>query len=176
MPSTRALSLSSWSFRATSVALPGMDDDQVVDAERRHQAAVVGDDDRVGRVAGDDVALDGVAGRVVVEKAGDGAPVADVVPVVGDLEHADVGGVFHDGLVDRHALQSGEMPRQGLAPRRECRGLRRIGSRPAASSGRWVRSSSRMVRARQTKIPEFQAKLPAARNRSAVSRSGFSRN
>ena len=37
-------------------------------------------------------------------------------------------------------------------------------------------SSSRIVRARQTKIPAFQAKLPAARNCSAVARSGFSRN
>src|SRR5208282_4823672 len=62
--------------------LAGLDDDDVVEAERGDQAAVVGDDDRVRGLVGEHVALDGVALRVLGEQAGQGSPVADVVPVV----------------------------------------------------------------------------------------------
>ena len=95
---------------------------------------------------------------------------------VGNLEHPHVACVFHDGLVDRHALEPGNS-RARVSASAGVPMARRIGSSAFGELGVDAsRISSRIVRARQTKIPEFQAKLPAARNRSAVARSGFSRN
>ena len=53
-------------------------------------------------------------GAVVFQEAGERSPIADVVPDVGDFEHADVGSSLHDGLVDGHALERWKKPRQGL--------------------------------------------------------------
>ena len=51
-------------FAGDQRGLARMDDDQVIDAQGRNDAAVVGDDDRVPGIAGQDVPLDGVACRV----------------------------------------------------------------------------------------------------------------
>src|SRR5208282_6065778 len=98
--------------------LAGLDHDDVVEAERGDQAAVVGDDDRVRGLVGEHVALDDVALRVLGKQVGQGSPVADVVPVVTDFEYADVRGFFHHGLVDRGALHPGIFQGDHVAFRR----------------------------------------------------------
>ena len=164
-------------FPGDQSRLAGMDDDQVVDAQGGDQAAVIGDDDRAGRVASDRHRPGSRCRRSRVSRRLASARQSPTsFQTIRDLEHPHVRGVFHDGLVDRHALERREKPRQRLGLVRRAERQRRSAREPIARFGLCFFSSSRIVRARQTKIPAFQAKLPAARNCSAVALSGFSRN
>ncbi len=147
-----------------------------VDPQRRDQAAVVGDDDAAGGLDRHDRPLDRIPVGVGRDEFGEGPPVADVVPVVHDFEDADIRGLFHHGLVDRAPSPSLGYSRAMVWASSEVPSALRTRSRASASLGRCVARASRMARAFQTKIPAFQANRPSARNRSAVARSGFSRN
>ena len=68
-----------------------MDNDEVVDAESRHETPIVGDEDGTSRVPDDHVALDRVSGRVLleqVERAGFSAFRALAQAVIADYYEA----------------------------------------------------------------------------------------
>ena len=117
---------------------------------------VVGAYDRAGRVEAEVLSDDRVVVFVGALQARQGLPAAEVVPVVRGFDHRDVGGVFHDGVVDRDAFD-----RRELCGKRFCL---RIGSPKqqqffrGAPTSRLARlaNASKIVFAFQINIPEFQ--------------------
>ena len=91
-------------FVGNEHGIRGFDDDQVVDADDGDEAAG-GVDQGVAAVAGEHVAVAGIAVFVSRQDVPDGVPGAEIAPAGGERNHAHgegaAWGFFHDCIVDR---------------------------------------------------------------------------